>query len=79
MFEKSYVPLHGGRGVKNCQNHPYVINEWSLMSLSILVKIFELHIEAFRHYKDILNIPSRLCSCWSLSDPEVAVFGKAAY
>ena len=27
-FEKSYVPLHGGReGVKNCQNHPYVINE----------------------------------------------------
>ena len=29
-FEKSYVPLHGGRGVKNCQNHPYVINEWPL-------------------------------------------------
>ena len=26
-FEKSYVPLHGGRGVKNCHNHPYVINE----------------------------------------------------
>ena len=23
-FEKSYVPLHGGRGVRNCQNHPYV-------------------------------------------------------
>ena len=29
-FEKSYVPLHGGRGVKNCQNHSYVFNEWSL-------------------------------------------------
>ena len=29
-FEKSYVPLHrgGGGGVRNCQNHPYVINEW---------------------------------------------------
>ena len=28
-FEKSYVPLHGaeGGGVKNCQNHPYIINE----------------------------------------------------
>ena len=30
MFEKSYVPLHGGGGVKNCQNHSYVINEWPL-------------------------------------------------
>jgi len=29
-YEKSYVPLHGGRGVKICQNHPYVINEWPL-------------------------------------------------
>ena len=30
-FEKSYVPLHGGRrGVKNWQNHPYVVNEWPL-------------------------------------------------
>ena len=29
-FEKSYAPLHGGRGVKICQNHPYVINEWLL-------------------------------------------------
>ena len=29
-FEKSYIPLHGGRGVKNFQNHPYVINEWPL-------------------------------------------------
>ena len=30
-FEKSYIPLHGGReGVKNCKNHPYVINEWPL-------------------------------------------------
>ena len=29
-FEKSYVPLHGGREVKNCQNHPHVINEWPL-------------------------------------------------
>ena len=31
-FEKSYIPLHGGReGVKNCQNHPYVNNEWPLI------------------------------------------------
>ena len=29
-FEKSYVPLHGGMGGQNLQNHPYVINEWSL-------------------------------------------------
>ena len=30
-FEKSYVPLHEGReGIKNCQNHPYVINDWTL-------------------------------------------------
>ena len=28
-FEKSYVPLHVDRGVKNCQNHIYVINEWA--------------------------------------------------
>ena len=33
-FEKSYVRLHGGRGgVKNCQNHPYVSDEWPLSSL----------------------------------------------
>ena len=31
-FEKSYLLLHGvGGGVKNCQNHPYVINEWPLI------------------------------------------------
>ena len=36
-FEKSYVPLHGGRGgVKNFQNHPYVINEWPLTILGML-------------------------------------------
>ena len=29
-FEKSYVPLHGGRGIKNCQNRRNVINEWPL-------------------------------------------------
>jgi len=29
-FEKFYIPLHGSRGVKNCQDHPYVINEWPL-------------------------------------------------
>ena len=29
-FENSYVSLHADRGVKNCQNHPYVINEWPL-------------------------------------------------
>ena len=29
-FEKFYVALHGGGGFKNCQNHPYVINEWPL-------------------------------------------------
>ena len=31
-FEKSYVPSHGVGGVKNCRNHPYVINEWHLIS-----------------------------------------------
>ena len=36
-FEKSYVRLHGGRGVKNVQNHPYVINEWPLTSYENLV------------------------------------------
>ena len=25
----------GVRGVKNCQNHPYVINEWPLISISV--------------------------------------------
>ena len=29
-FEKSCVPLIGGRGVKNCQNHAKLINEWPL-------------------------------------------------
>ena len=33
MFEKSYIRLHGVGGVKNCQNHPYVINEWPLIYL----------------------------------------------
>ena len=27
-FEKSYVPLRGAGKVKNCQNLPYLINEW---------------------------------------------------
>ena len=26
-FEKCYISLHRVRGVKNCQNHPYVDNE----------------------------------------------------
>lgn len=30
-LEKSYVPLHGkGGGCQNCQNPPYVINEYPL-------------------------------------------------
>ena len=41
-FEKSYVPLHGGRGgeIKNCQNHPYVINKWplTLLLVSFLIR-----------------------------------------
>ena len=32
-FEKSYVHLRGGRGVKNCQNHDYIINERPLRTL----------------------------------------------
>ena len=32
-FEKSYVCLNGGRGVNNCQNHAYVINELPLKQL----------------------------------------------
>ena len=39
-FEKSYVALHGGRGgIKNCQNQPYVINEWPI-SLSTWTVVF---------------------------------------
>ena len=30
-FEKSYMPLHECTGVKNFQNHPYVINIWPLI------------------------------------------------
>ena len=26
------------RGVKNCQNHPYVINEWPLISILIVTE-----------------------------------------
>ena len=26
-------PYMGAEGVKNCQNHPYVINKWPLMVL----------------------------------------------
>ena len=32
-FEKSYVPLHGGRRVKYRQNHPCVINEKPLIHI----------------------------------------------
>ena len=36
-FEKSYVPVHGGRGrSKNYQNHPHVINEWPLSAYFLL-------------------------------------------
>ena len=30
-FEKSYVHLYGGRGVKSCQNHANVIIDWLLI------------------------------------------------
>ena len=36
-FKKSYVPLHGGRGVKNHPNRPYVINEWPLSTLGLRI------------------------------------------
>ena len=35
-LKKSYVPLHGGRGIKNYQNHPSIINEWPIISLKIV-------------------------------------------
>ena len=38
-----------------------------LMSSSFLIKMFELHIQAFHSYKSILSI----LPCLSLSDPEV--------
>ena len=39
-FEKSYVPLHWDRGgVKNFQNHPYIINEWPLSCETCLNKL----------------------------------------
>ena len=39
-FEKSYVPLYGVRGIKNFQNHPYVINEWPLIGVCIIITVF---------------------------------------
>ena len=39
-FEKSYIPLHGDRGVKNFQNHPYVMNEWPLSADFAVRKVF---------------------------------------
>ena len=39
-FENSYVPLQGGRGVKNCQNHPYVINEWPLRAVMSSISLY---------------------------------------
>ena len=47
-FEKSCVPLHAGRGVKNCQNHPYVINEWPP---KLFYKI---------HFAGLLGVPSKI-------------------
>jgi hypothetical protein len=44
-FEKSSIRLNGGRGVKNCQNHAYVINEWPLTrpkTFKVLFKILLL-------------------------------------
>ena len=42
-FEKSYVPLHGGRGVKNCQNHSYVINDWPITTRSLSCRGWTIH------------------------------------
>ena len=38
---KSYVPLHGGRRGKNCQNHPYVIYKWLLTNYIYPLKFVE--------------------------------------
>ena len=51
-FEKSYVgyPYMGvGRGVKNCQNHPYVINEWP----QVQIKFISIYIH--KEYKNIVH------------------------
>ena len=45
VFEKSYIPLHWGRGVKNCQNHPYVINEWPLKVDNAVFECFQIAAE----------------------------------
>ena len=39
---KNYVCLHGGRGVKNGQNKPYVINEWSLNHIVSRINLIPL-------------------------------------
>ena len=47
-FEKSYVPLHGGRvEVKNCQNLPYVINEWPQTDLIEAGLLWKSHLSNY--------------------------------
>ena len=36
-FEKSTYPYMGVREVKNCQNHPYVIIEWSTLYVIMMI------------------------------------------
>ena len=38
-FEKSYVPYMEVGSVKNCQNHPYIINEWPLKMNNVILHI----------------------------------------
>ena len=37
----TYPYLDGGGGVKNCQNHPYVINEFDLVKLEETIYLWD--------------------------------------
>ena len=36
MKNLMYLYMGVGEGVKNCQNHPYVINEWPLTDIIVI-------------------------------------------
>jgi hypothetical protein len=55
-FEKSYVCLHGGRGVKNCQNHAYIIAYWrALLNAALKLRVpLGVELVRYHHLKECL-------------------------
>ena len=45
---KNHVGLHGGRRVKNCQNHAYVINDGSLVGRANT--LYNLNLDLFKGF-----------------------------